>query len=80
LQQSHRSKQDAELRQWREFINALLSGGFTERLGLLLHMYNGRLEDEQIRIKRIECLSLSEQFDNALLVMDEDVLYMVSKT
>jgi hypothetical protein len=43
-------------------------------------MYNGRLEDEQIRIKRIECLSLSEQFDNALLVMDEDVLYMVSKT
>lgn len=79
-QQQDRSKHDAELTQWREFISALLSDGITKRLGLLLHMYNGRLEDEQLRIKRIERLSLSEQFDNALLVMDEDVLYMVSKT
>jgi hypothetical protein len=78
-QRQDQSNHDAELTHWREFIGALLSDGFTKRLGLLLHMYNGRLEDEQIRIKRIELLSLSGQLDKALLAMDEDVLYMVSK-
>ena len=78
-QQQDQSKNHAELTQWREFIRDLLSEGFTERLGLLLHMYTGRLEDEQIQIKRIECLPLSEQFETALQTMEPDVLYMVSK-
>lgn len=79
-QQQEQNKKDAELMRWREFIDAMLSGGFTKRFGLLLHMYGGALEDERIQIKGKERILLSEQFDNAMLTMDEDVLYMVSKT
>ncbi|MBX9721691.1 MAG: hypothetical protein K2X81_09875 [Candidatus Obscuribacterales bacterium] len=78
-QQQDKSKHDAELTQWCEFISALLLSGFTKRLGLLLHMYKGSIDDERIRIKRIEHLSLSEQLDNELLSMDEDVLYIIEK-
>lgn len=79
-QQAVRSKNDAELAQWREFISAMFSDTITKRLGLLIHMYNGTLEDEQIQIKRINRISLSEQFENKLLEMEEDVLYMISGT
>jgi hypothetical protein len=74
------NSQDAELARWREFVSTFLSSGFAKRLGILMHMYSGRLEDEQIRIKRIERLSLSKELDHELLGMDEDVLYMVSKS
>lgn len=79
-QQQERSKLDAELTRWREFIDAVLSDGFTKRFGLLLHMYRGGLEDERIQIKRKEHILLSEHFENVMLTIDEDVLYMVSKT
>jgi hypothetical protein len=73
------NKHDAELARWCEFIGAMLSGGFTKRFGLLLHMYNGHLEVEQIRIKRFEQLLMLERLNTDLLAMDEDVLYMFSK-
>ncbi len=79
-QHTDRSKSVAELVQWREFISAMLSDKSTDRLGLLIHMYNGTLEDEQIQIKGINHISLSEQFENSLLEMEEDVLYLVSET
>lgn len=73
-------KYDAELAQWCEFITLVLSNGIAKRLGLLLHMYNGNLEEEQIRIKRFERLTVTESLCNDLLTMDEDVLYTVSKS
>lgn len=79
-QEADRSKSVAELAQWREFISVMLLDKSTNRLGLLIHMYSGSLEDEQIQIKRINRISLSEQFENSLLEMEEDVLYMLSET
>ncbi|MBY0546647.1 MAG: hypothetical protein K2W95_05115 [Candidatus Obscuribacterales bacterium] len=73
------SEREAELTLWRNFIGDLLSEGAAKRLGLLLHTYSGTLQSEQVQIKRFEKLALSDLSENALLAMEEDVVYTVSE-
>ena len=76
-QKDKRTKYDTELKAWRQFIEAMLASGAVKRMGLMLHTYHGLLEEEPISIKAREELALSESFEETLLAMDEDVIYMI---
>lgn len=80
VQQKDNSKLHAELKLWREFLTELFDSEAAEKVGLLIHMYRGGLEHEQFQINRTEKLRMTSKFEDALLAMDEDVLYLISKS
>jgi hypothetical protein len=73
--QKVRGKRDEEITRWQDFIGAFLSEGIAKRLGLLMHDYNGLLEEEQFRIESVEHISLSKKLEDQLITMNQNVLY-----
>lgn len=69
-------KRAGELKHWNAFIDKLLRGG-AKRLGLLVHIYSGRIDEEKVELQRVERVLLSD-LDKVLLRMELDVLYMIS--
>ncbi len=67
-----------EQKHWTAFIGALLEGR-TKRIGLMVHMYSGRVDEEQVQIKRVERVLLSD-LSEVLSRMDHDILYMISES
>ncbi len=68
----------ANLNSWCQFIKTFLSASQGKALGILLHWYSGSLDDEEIEIKCIERIPLTEELEKNLLSIREDVLYLFS--
>jgi hypothetical protein len=64
-----------EASHWVEFIKVLLKSGFTQRLGLLLHLYHSGIESERIKILRKERICLAELSPEFIMRIEEDILY-----
>lgn len=75
-QENNRKHRDAELAQWRAFIEAFLSEKTNERLGLIIHEYQTSLELEKFQISRIDKVLVSENIEDTLSHMKRDVIYM----
>lgn len=80
--EKHRHEEEArfqgsihELNQWVSLITDVLKTGNTYRLCLLLHMYRGGVENEQIDILGKEKVKLSYTTPELLTSIKEDVLY-----
>jgi len=80
--EKHQREKDAqfkgsfrELNEWIGLITDLLKTGHTRRMSLLLHMYHGGLESEEIAILGKERVKLSETTSELLTSIKEDVLY-----
>ncbi|MBD9481021.1 hypothetical protein [Pseudoxanthomonas sp. PXM02] len=67
---------DDDLARWRAFVDAVLSSGQTDRLGLLLHVYSGTLDDEPVVIRERRPVGRTEDRAGLLYGMEEDVLYL----
>lgn len=62
---------------WLEFLHATAGYGITPSLGLLLHFYEGAVEDAEFDFER-ENLSLANTDAVTLMNMEEDRLYVFS--
>jgi hypothetical protein len=61
---------------WEGFVLATLRSGLTPELGLLLHSYHGRLDEEEFIIQWQEYISPGTDPAGVLPSMEEDVLYV----
>lgn len=69
-----------DLENWIEFITGFFSQNLTNRLGLMIHMFNGGLSDERIMLKGFERLEFTVDLIEKLKDFEEDTVYMISKT
>jgi hypothetical protein len=60
---------------WVEFLRWAVVSGATERVGVLIHDYTGRIEGERIAIKRRELVTVEGVTSERLCTMETDVLY-----
>lgn len=68
-----------DIENWIEYLNKIFTDTKVQHFGLLLHWYKGRLDSERIKVKgRIE-LKLTNLTADALLRMEEDVIYEVRR-
>jgi hypothetical protein len=59
---------------WLDFLHATAGSGIVPSLGLLLHFYDGPVEDAEFGFERERC-SLAKTNALALMTMEEDRLY-----
>lgn len=72
-----KAAQDKALREaWEGFVSAILQSGLAPELGLLLHSYHGRPDEEEFLIQRQERTSPGTEPAEVLPAMEEDVLYV----
>ena len=64
-----------ELDQWVRLITDVLTSGYARRIGLLLHMYHGGIENERIGILRRDKVKLADLTTELLIRIEEDVVY-----
>lgn len=67
--------QEIELQAWTQFLQLYLKANVGRSFGLLLHMYQGNLEDEPIVIRERVSLSQFKLTDEKLLQLSEDIFY-----
>jgi len=68
-------ERDGKIKRWMDFLHSLLDTKNVNRIGLLKHWYNKRLQNEEIIIKRTERVDVNEISPEFLLNLEEDVLY-----
>lgn len=66
-------KNDTE--RWIGFLKSMLKNKKVARLGILKHWYSRGIEDESIKIKRTQQISINELTQELLLNLGEDILY-----
>ena len=74
-QNSRAMMQEIELQAWTQFLQLYLKANVGRSFGLLLHMYQGNLEDEPIVIRERVSLSQFKLTDEKLLQLSEDIFY-----
>jgi hypothetical protein len=65
-----------EANYWVNVIRTVVASGVAPHMGLLIHMYGGKREDEHFIIKRIEKTRKDALEADLLLRMEEEVLYV----
>ena len=71
-----RRRVDEGLARWLVFVDAVLSSGHADCLGLLLHFYGGTLEDEPVLIRERRRVGRNDDRAALLHGMEHDVLYL----
>jgi len=66
-----------DIENWIEYLKKIFTSTKVQHFGLLLHWYNGGLESERIKLKDRIKIKVSELTPDALLKMNEDVVYDV---
>ena len=64
-----------EAERWIRFLHALLDNKIVSRIGILKHWYTKALEDEEIKIKKTQRISINEITQDLLLNLSNDILY-----
>lgn len=64
-----------ETDRWISFIHKLLDNQMVSRIGLLKHWYTRGLENENIKIKNTQKISINGVTPDFLLNLEEDILY-----
>lgn len=72
-------KCNEDVNNWIEFITSLFSQNLTNRLGLMIHMFNGGLADERIILKGSERIEFTGDLIERLKDFEQDTVYMISK-
>jgi hypothetical protein len=67
--------EEPSIEHWATFLARVLDSGAARRVGLLLHWYNGSLDDEDIVLARKEMHNRKEITAEFLSDIEEDVLY-----
>jgi hypothetical protein len=68
-----------ELQTWVNLIRDLLSRMLIPRFALILHFYDGPLDDEKISVSATRRIPLAELSANALAHLERDVLYKFAR-
>jgi hypothetical protein len=63
-----------DAQRWLDFLHATAGSGIVPSVGLLLHFYDGAVEDAEFDFERERC-SLAKTDTLALMTMEEDRLY-----
>lgn len=65
----------SDVKNWLEYFQKIFSDPQISHLGLLLHWYSGRLEDERITVKQRKRVKINDLTKEILLTMEENVIY-----
>lgn len=65
-----------DLTRWLAYVNAVLASAQVGELGLLLHFYSGRIEDEAVTVRERRRVGRDEDRAALLHGMEHDVLYL----
>jgi hypothetical protein len=71
--------EDITVASWVEFLTVALESGHTDRIGILLHWYQGSLTSERISLRNIVSLSVRKLTPDYLLKIEEDSLYTFTR-
>ena len=81
LRQEQFESRRPEAEVWLNFIRDAMAAANAPHLGIFLHFYNdGGMEDEKIRLSRSERLDLTDVSPDFLMDVEQDVLYLFSRT
>lgn len=71
-----RRRANDDLTRWLAFVDAVLASAQVGELGLLLHFYSGRIEDEAVTVRERRRVGRDEDRAALLHGMEHDVLYL----
>lgn len=74
-----RGSDAAELETWRTFIEAALAQGGVWSLGVVLRVFSGHVEEEEVELKGSESAQLAHVTPDWLGGLKDDVLYWVER-
>jgi hypothetical protein len=77
--QRESGSEDSTVVSWVEFLTVALASGHTDRIGILLHWYQGSLTSERITLKNIVSLPIGKLTPEYLLKIEEDSLYTFAR-
>ena len=70
-------ERNEKLNRWINFFHDLLDDKKVSRIGILKHWYSRGLENEEIKIRKTQRISINEVNPDLLLNLYEDILYEI---